>query len=144
MLENNKVGSHSNEQQCLNVVSIMQCMQTCNCMGMLIHKPWTSCKMDLAGCLRFLQTTCNSLIRANHTPLMIWVSICYIARVGVSALQTIICFEISSQLLHQRVELMYKEKIFPFSLTTHEDKWILSSVEIVFVPWQSCHCQSNL
>jgi hypothetical protein len=46
-----------------------------------------------ARCPRILQTTCNSLIRANDTPSMIWVSICYVAHVGVSTLQPMICFQ---------------------------------------------------
>jgi hypothetical protein len=58
---------------------------------------------------------------------MIWVSICYIARVGVNALQPMMHFEISLQLLHRKMELMYKEKFLTFSSTTHENEWILSS-----------------
>jgi len=68
--------------------------------------------------------------------LMIWVSICYVACARVSALQLLIHFEILLQLSHQRMKLMYKERFLTFSLATHRDEWILSSLETIFKPWQ--------
>jgi hypothetical protein len=67
---------------------------------------------------------------------MIWVSICYVAQVGVSALQPMIHFEISLQPSHRKVEFMYKERLLAFSHAIHEDEWILSSLKMVFKHWR--------
>ncbi len=68
-------------------------------------------------------------------PSMIWVSIRYIAYVGMNALQPMIRFEILLQASHQKVELEYRERFPTFSLAIHRDKWILSSLETIFEHW---------
>jgi len=53
---------------------------------------------------------------------MIWVSTYFVACAKVSTLQPIIRFEILLQLLHWKVELMYRERFLIFSPTTYEDE----------------------
>ncbi len=68
-------------------------------------------------------------------PLMIWVSIRYVAHAGVNALQPMIHFEILLQPSHWKVELMYRKRFPTFPPTIHRDEWILSSLEMVFKHW---------
>jgi len=69
-------------------------------------------------------------------PSMIWVFISYFAYVGMNTLYPMIHFKILLELSHQRMEPMYKERFLTFSFATHEDEWILSSLETIFKPWR--------
>jgi hypothetical protein len=68
-------------------------------------------------------TSFTFLVWTYLVPLIIWVSICFSVRVGVSTLQPTILFEIPSQLLFWKVEHKYRDKFPTFSPTMIIMNW---------------------
>ncbi len=72
---------------------------------------------------------------------MIWVSICYVAYVGVSALQPMKCYEILLQLSHQQMELMYRGGFSPFLPPHTKTNGYFHQQKLFLNPNECCHYQ---